>query len=83
MNQDNRWTGPDIKIGNPLTMDENRLDWERFDRSACEWLEIGRNVCGRSTGRHERQYKARGEPRKLLEFAWGWDRVAGGITPVE
>ena len=83
MDQDNRWAGPDVQICYPLTMDENRLDRERFDRGACKWLEVRRNVCGGNTGRHERRYKACDEPRKLPEFAWVWDLVAGAITPVE
>ncbi len=83
MDQDDRWAGPDIKIGNPLTMDENRLDRERFDRSACEGLKVGRNVCGRSTGGYERGEQAWNE-QSMSPWSVEVDRgVSEGTTPVE
>jgi hypothetical protein len=83
MDQDHRWAGPDIKIGNPLIMDEHCLNRERFNRSACEWLEVGRNRCRLSTSRHENREEAWNEQSMSPGLAWGNLKISEGTTPVE
>lgn len=82
MDEDHWWAGPDVKIREPLTMNENCFDREGLNRSACEWLEVGRNMCGRRTGRHEQSEETGKEQPPFPWRAWGGQERNVGTTPV-